>query len=320
MAGLPVVRYESMRVPAMFLALCFTLPALAWNNLGHRVCAAITYDHLTPNARARVDELIRRHPDYGTLLTRDSPPDPEARARAAFIMAASWPDAIRGDKRFYDESMPDIAPTPLLAGFPDMKKHTDWHYVDTPYSPEGVRAEDGGRAVQEITRLLTEITDEAANRAYDLPWLIHIEEDLHQPLHTMSRFLKLQPKGDEGGNEVFFLPASVGRGGRLYRTMHSIWDGAAGTDTSDANITKLAGEFVAAYWPDPNEPLEPARWVDEGFILSVRSAYTFGLGTGTKEMPLEMPDKYEANVRKVAQAQIARAGLRMAAILNGLFN
>src|SRR5215831_5086296 len=131
-----------MRRPAVWLAFCCALPALAWNSAGHRVCAAITYDHLTPQARARVDELIRHHPDYATILTRDSPPDPAARARAAFLTAATWPDLIRNDKRFYDDAKPDAMPTTKIDGFPDMKRHTKWHYIDVPYSPEGVWAPD----------------------------------------------------------------------------------------------------------------------------------------------------------------------------------
>jgi hypothetical protein len=318
-----------MRNPAAWFALSFALPAFAWNSTGHRVCAAITYDHLTPQARARVDELIRHHPDYATILTRDSPPDPAARARAAFIAASTWPDLIRSDKRFFDDSKPDATPTPQLDGFPDMKRHTHWHYIDVPYSPEGVWAEvpPPPTALSEITRLLTEIAKPIedpvnpapVNRAYDLPWLLHIEEDLHQPLHTVSRFLKSQPMGDEGGNNVFLIPSGA-TGGRLYQALHSVWDGAIGQDSSDANVTMLAKQLVASYVPEAPEIMDPAKWLDEGFVLSVKSVYTFGLATGTKEMPLEMPEKYEANARSVASVQIAKAGLRMAAILNSLFN
>ena len=185
-----------MRLSLPFLSLLCALPALAWNGTGHRVCAAITYDHLTPQARAKVDELLRRHPDYATLLTRDSPPDPAARARAAFLAAATWPDTIRNDTRFYDDTKADAQPTPVLPGFPDMKRHTNWHYIDMPLSPEGVPAhvEPPPTALSEMERILGKEIE-----PYDLPWLIHMEEDVHQPLHTVSRFLRSQPMGDQGG-------------------------------------------------------------------------------------------------------------------------
>jgi hypothetical protein len=313
-----------MRLSTSLLALLFAFPAFAWNNTGHRICAAITYDRLTPQARARVDEILRHHPDYATLLTRDSPPDPSARARAAFLAAAVWPDTIRNDKRFYDDTRADAQPTPLLAGFPDMKRHTNWHYVDIPYSPQGVPPKEPVRpnALSELERILgTHLT--GANSAYDLPWLIHVEEDVHQPLHDTSRFLKSQPDGDQGGNLVYVLPVGVPSGRRLYQTLHGVWDDAAGTDMSDANVTRMAAEIAAEYLTmlggKTKTPTDPKKWVEEGFKLSKRAVYTFGPVAGTKEMPLRLPENYESNVRRVARIQIAEAGFRLAAVLNELF-
>jgi hypothetical protein len=309
-----------MRLSLPVLVLLISLPALAWNGTGHRVCAAITYDRLTPKARARVDELLRRHPDYATLLTRDSPPDPEARARAAFLAAAAWPDTIRNDKRFYDDSKPEEIPTPALPGFPDMKRHTNWHYIDLPYSPEGVPAqvEPPPNALSELERILGKEIE-----PYDLPWLLHIEQDVHQPLHTISRFLKSQPMGDQGGNLVYIAPEGVRPGGRLYRTLHAVWDDLAGFDQSDAYVTRTAAEISADYaavvGPNPKNFKDPKKWMGEGFKLAKSVVYTFGPGTGTQEMPLKLPEKYEENARRVARKQIAEAGLRMAAVLNDKF-
>ena len=84
--------------------LCLALPAAAWNYSGHWIVAEIAYGRLAPQVRARVDELIRRHPDYDGMLTRDAPLDPAARVRYAFVYAAAWPDLILGDSRFYDET------------------------------------------------------------------------------------------------------------------------------------------------------------------------------------------------------------------------
>ena len=86
----------------------------------------------------RVDDLIRQHPDYAAVFIKDAPVDPAARARAAFLTAANWPDMIRaGDPRFYDETRKDAVPTPLLPGFPDMARHAGWHFIDIPYAPDG---------------------------------------------------------------------------------------------------------------------------------------------------------------------------------------
>jgi hypothetical protein len=274
-----------------------------------------------------VDELLRHHPDYATLLTRDSPPDPAARARAAFLAAAVWPDTIRNDKRFYDDTLAGAQPTTVLPGFPDMKRHTNWHYIDIPYSPQGVPAkvEAPPHALSELERILHDITKHLhdADLSYDLPWLIHMEEDVHQPLHDVSRFLKSQPEGDQGGNLVYVLPVGVSSGSRLYETLHAVWDNAAGRDLSDAYVTRAAAEITAEYLTMlvTNQKIQkdPRKWVEEGFKLSKTAVYTFGPATGTQEMPLNLPEKYESNVRRVGRIQIAAAGFRLAAVLNEIF-
>ena len=281
-------------------------PAAAWNATGHRAIAAIAYERLTPKARARVDELIAQHPDYATLLTRNAPDDPAGRARAAFLAASEWPDMIKGDRRFYDDTRKDALPTPLLPGFPDMKRHTNWHYYDTPYCPDGAhpQKQQPPHALSELPRLIREIG------VYNLPWIEHIEGDVHQPLHCVSRFLKSQPEGDAGGNRVFVTP----RG-----NLHSVWDGAAGADLSDAYLTRLAAEATAAH-PAPKHPdKNPKKWIEEGFNLCKTDVYTFGLETGTREHPIQLSEAYIENARRVALARIALAGYRLAAVLNDKF-
>src|SRR5580698_3292501 len=78
-------------------------PAAAWTAAGHRIIAAIAYARLTPQARARVDALIKSHPDYDRFI-HNAPSDAAARARAGFLAASVWPDDIKGDRRFWDDT------------------------------------------------------------------------------------------------------------------------------------------------------------------------------------------------------------------------
>jgi hypothetical protein len=304
---------------AAWTATCFSLApsAQAWNSTGHRLIAAIAYDRLTPKTRARVDALIRQHPDYEKLFLHDAPPDPAARARAAFITAAVWPDQIKGDPRFYDETRANTSPTPLLPGFPDMARHTIWHYYDTPYTPDGAEAEPQKppSALSELQRIIPIIgvkgevpPTSASNPTYLLPWLEHIAGDVHQPLHCVSRFLKSMPKGDAGGNNVYITGPA--------RNLHSLWDGAAGRDDSEAYAVKYIAEAVAAHPPSGRMQKKPAKWIHEGYEIAVSQVYTFGVDTGTREHPITLPPGYEANAAKVAQQRIAIAGYRLAAVLN----
>lgn len=304
---------------AAFFSILLTVAprAEAWNSTGHRLIAAIAYDRLTPKARARVDALIRRHPDYEKLFLRDAPTDPLARARAAFIAAAVWPDQIKGDPRFYDETRANASPTPLLPGFPDMARHTTWHYYDTPYTPDGAEPEQQKppHALSELTRIIPIIGSKAdvpptsaSNPVYLLPWLEHIAGDVHQPLHCVSRMLKSMPKGDQGGNLVYLTGPS--------RNLHSLWDGAAGRDDSAAYSAKYIAEAQAAHPAARRQEKSPAKWIHEGYEVAVSDVYTFGLETGTREKPITLPPGYEANAAKVAQQRIAIAGYRLAAVLN----
>jgi len=292
---------------------CLVTPAAAWNATGHRIVAAIAYEKLTITVRARVDDLIRKHPDYATVFTKDAPADPAARARAAFLTAANWPDMIRaGDPRFYDETRKDARPTPLLPGFPDMARHAGWHFVDIPYTPDGApgRPPPTPNVLTELQRILREIKAPPSEQqiVYDLPWLEHLVGDVHQPLHCTSRFLRSQRQGDAGGNFVFVAPG---------RTLHSLWDDAPGTDSSDEYVAAYAAKATAVY-PARHRAGNPRQWVAESLRLDTTDVYTFGPEAGSREHPIPLPSGYVENTTRVSVRRIAAAGDRLAAVLNGL--
>jgi hypothetical protein len=285
------------------MLLVIAVPLQAWNATGHRIVGAIAYDHLTPKARSRVDELLKQHPDLTALPARD-----------AFLAASVWPDAIKGDNRFYDDTRANVQPTPLLpdfakVGFVNMARHTNWHYIDLPFSPDGTPLEPSPspNALIELQRILKD----ANLSVFDLPWLVHLTGDVHQPLHCTSRFTKSNPHGDQGGNLVFVNPG---------RNLHAVWDDLAGTDTTDAYVNRYAAEitaeFVKTNGKRPHLSKDPKKWVDEGFDLAKREVYTFGPETGSREHPLPLPPGYEEGAQRVARIQLAKAGFRLAAALN----
>lgn len=296
----------------VFAVFALALPAAAWNYSGHRIVAEIAYRRLTPQARLRVDEMMRRHPDF-EMITHDAPADPDARVHYAFVWAASWPDQILSDSRFYDPARADSPPTPLLPGFPDMQRHPTWHYYDIPISGDGtpVLQQQPPHLMTELPRLLTELmTANPMQATYDLPWLVHLVGDSHQPLHATSRYLKSQPKGDAGGNFVFV------QGGP---NLHSLWDNAAAPrDSTYAEVVRYASEITAEN-PQSVGSLDPKQWMLESFELDKSTVYTFGLETGSTEHPLVMPPVYEEKAKSVARQRVALAGYRLAAVLNRLF-
>lgn len=299
--------------------------ALAWNHVGHKAVAGVAYERLTPAARAKVDALIRSHPDYQSWLAT-APADEAGRARHAFMQASYWPDTIKGDVRFYDESKPEPPPTPKLGGFPDMKRRTNWHYINIAFSPDGTPFPPPPpvNVLTQIKTILGVIGVDPApapgsvaaeqDPAYLLPWLIHLVGDVHNPMHCTSRWKKDQvdprtgkPWSDLGGNGVSVVGAY---------NLHAYWDDALGiTDTPSfvdgvVKVLQKKGEEGA-------EIKDPETWVNEGARLAESVCYNFGSeGKGTKEDPVKLPDEYSIKARELARERAALAGRRLAAVLN----
>ena len=310
------------KLPALLLV---ALPLPAWNHVGHKAIAGLAWERLTPAAREGVERLLRAHPDFEKLSAGASQRD---KVRLAFINAAYWPDTIRGDPRFYTDTDPDARPTPTLPGFPDMKRRTNWHYINLPYSVDGTPAPP-----PPTPNILTQLNviipvigrnppkpgsaPAEEDPVYLLPWLLHLVGDVHQPLHCATRFHAKQvdsqgrPRSDLGGNTIRLKNGS---------NLHALWDDALGrTDTKRYLESVIAR--LAAVKPngDPNQ-LTPQKWVDEGYVIARRIVYD-GIPAEifNETGPLSLPGAYIARMRRVAFERAALAGLRLANLLNREF-
>lgn len=305
-------------------ALLAVAPAMAWNHVGHKAVAGIAYDQLTKTARAKVDALIRSHPDYA-MLTQGSPEDAKRKARYAFMQAAYWPDTIKGDPRFYDDGRFGVTATAPQPGFADMKQRRNWHYINVPFSTDGTETVPPREpnVLSQIKAILGVIGREAPSpgsvRAeedpvYLLPWLLHLIGDVHQPLHCGTRFKKGQvdpktgkPWSDLGGNTVNVVGSF---------NLHAFWDDALGITDTPVYIDGLI-KVIKKHAKEKETAVEPAKWVDEGFELTKTVVYSFGnTGGETKENPINLSDEYRLKARDVARQRAALGGHRLAAVLN----
>ncbi|MBM3814479.1 MAG: S1/P1 nuclease [Acidimicrobiia bacterium] len=313
--------YECRKVSnsvVLLIGLALIQPLAAWNAVGHRAIAGMAYDRLSAMARARVDELLRRHPDY-ELLTRGGPADAAGKARYAFMTAAVWPDIIKGDERFYDEARPDAKPTPAVKGFPDMKQRRNWHYINVPYSADGTEVAEPPvpNALTQLNWMIPLLGKPEVGKpaledpVYLLPWFLHVAGDLHQPLHCATRFRKTQrdrngkPMSDLGGNTVQLT------GGK---NLHAFWDDSLGVGESVANIERLIKKLRGQKL-EMQVTMEPAKWVDEGFEISKSFLYSFGTEGGTKEDPVNLSGAYKKRAKQIAQARASLGAQRIAALL-----
>jgi hypothetical protein len=300
----------------LLACLCLLLTAVpaadAWNAVGHRAIAALAYDNLNKRARARVDQLIRRHPDYSQWI-QGAPPSPRQRARFAFTQAAVWADNIKGDARFYDEARRDAKPTPTLAGFPDMKQHRNWHYINVAFSTDGTalpKEPPTPNALTELTRIIPLLPSDEG--VYLLPWFLHIAGDVHQPLHCATRFRQGQndpqgrPWSDLGGNTVHVVGA---------HNLHAFWDDALGIVDSDTYIDELA-KFLSRQPKEKPVVTDPKTWINEGARIAQDHVYSFGNEGGSKDNPIRLDSNYVQKSRTLSRQRAALAAYRIAAILN----
>lgn len=301
---------------ATVCCLLLAVPAAdAWNAVGHRAVAGLAYDNLTKKARARVDDLIRRHPDYNQWI-QGAPGDANKRARYAFMKAAVWSDTIKGDPRFYDEARRGVSPTPTLPGFPDMKQHRNWHYINVAFSTDGTplpKAPPTPNALTELNRIIPLLSSEDA--VYLLPWVLHIAGDVHQPLHCVTRFRKGQndpqgrPWSDLGGNTVNVVGAY---------NLHAFWDDALGIVDSDTYVDRLVKVLASQPKEKPAVTI-PDTWIQEGFQIAKDHVYSFGNEGGSKENPIRLDTNYIQKSRELSRRRAALAGRRLAAVLNARF-
>jgi hypothetical protein len=299
---------ESMlrRVAKPLASVILLVLVTAWSPAGHRTVAQIAWDNMTARARARAVALLLRGPArarLASLYPADGTSD--ARGRALFLNAATWPDLVRNrtaDWNVYNR------PT--------------WHYADFYWSASDGPVHDlaGPAAVnagERITALRVQLADPRVadtTKAVALAWLLHLVGDIHQPLHCSSRVTIADPlpRGDQGGNR-FALDDG--------HNLHAYWD-----EMLDAGAPRRSDEDSIAYaarsarriegaHPRPSvaplaDSLDVALWERECLHVAQTVVYG-GLTPGVAPSP-----DYRSRALEISERQIALAGYRLAGLLN----
>ena len=284
-------------------------PALAWDNFGHMVVAAVAWQHLTPTARTQATALLRLNPDYPTWVNGVATENQDV---IAFLSAATWPDAIKREEGYVnDGERPEGPNANQNSGYPDRDEHRYWHYVDTPFSPDAtalppIPVPNAATRIEDFRQLLADPTAPADLRSYDLAWLLHLVGDIHQPLHAVSRFTRELPAGDLGGNRIRLCAPPC----RL--NLHYFWDAALGYGTPIEALAAARG--LPSPPPRRIRDTRVQNWVDESARIARRVVYQSPVGPGVGPYP--PTPGYRAKARVVARRQIALAGRRLALLLN----
>jgi hypothetical protein len=301
--------------------LLITTSAFGWGCEGHQTIALIARAHLTPSASQAVDQLLRENP-IGPELSRfckDRPND-------LMADAATWADDAK-----------------------TIEKTAEWHFIDIPLavhadqdhqnvtpwckpSPEG-RPGCIVSAIDFEWAILRDTSQPVALRAKALRYLIHFVGDLSQPLHATDN-------RDRGGNctEIRFFSQEKPE------NLHSIWDYriiARDLETTKSNQLQYARTLDARFsgdWPSWGEgKIETPAWAWDSHALASTVTYadlkpsipisspSAGLAddavckserAAVAALHISIDEEYVGHALPVIREQLAKAGYRLAGLLN----
>jgi hypothetical protein len=226
-----------------------------------------------------------------------------------------------------------------------------WHFIDIPrgarksemaqYCPPATGCVTTALANQ--VAILRDPHATAQARADALRFAIHLVGDIHQPLHTTTN-------NDRGGNCVpvaFFerAPKETNPTAESYNpNLHEAWDVEIidkflNGQTPRQAADDLDGKFHARITGWQSRPPNFSAWVWESHQLAERTSY----GRLPTKIAIEMPQSvegcadddhistrmlhlnedlaayYQSAAAPVVQEQLAKAGTRLAALLNSLW-
>jgi hypothetical protein len=259
-------------------------PSWGWAELGHQLVGELAQRQLTPEANARVQELLRGEP-VPTLAG-----------------VSVWADRLR-------------------ASDPERFKATaSWHYVNIHDGSCHFVAErdcpDGAcvvGAIEAQIRLLRDPSQSTDVRREALKFIVHFLGDVHQPLHSSNR-------PDHGANKFEISlrtdipPEEYARDryqdGVMGTNLHAVWDYyvlASANLSLSAYADRLATASTRAA-PSPTNPVDWARQSCE--LIGRRALYP---------RTHKMGSRYLNAMRPLAERRVALAANRLAGLLNEAF-
>ena len=257
-----------------------TVQAGAWGEEGHRGIADAVQSRLETSTAKAIAKIVGSGGDL---------------APGTLARLSEWPDQIRALTKNPHATIVGFSPAEMeealqfVAAHPD---NTNWHFVDLPpgsaHYPDLAHPDLADPALPfttttDIVHMIHRSMDilEASTESPEftklqaLRWLLHLSEDIHQPLHVASGYYstaadtlshpmmltdpaevtKQHGKNDRGGNVLLYLVDPSCPTKPTHDNLHAIWDdclvdvvgGAKGcvSKTTDQTVAKVAAHVKA---------------------------------------------------------------------------
>jgi len=291
------MRSPALCIPNVVLAvLLCPVAAWAWGNDGHKIVAVIAADNLTSAAASHVADIL------GVPANK--------RAIANAMEAAS----VRPDTEFRED-----------------RRTEPWHFIDICLQDRRTDVParcPGGNCVtakiDEYSKRLKQKNYDRWGAAGDLSFLIHFVGDIHQPLHAAN-------DGDRGGNCVPVDSRS------REKNLHAVWDTTVvrrleydiDSGRPETTAHKLERTYAAEREADSWIPTDGIAWESNQVARSdIYAALqipiepcqpTANVCRNPLGRPVELDSSYLDHADAVAGHQLAKAGFRLASLLNGIW-
>lgn len=195
-----------------------------------------------------------------------------------------------------------------------------WHFVDLPIR-ENVTLENMSNyynknsiipQLEKEIKLLKDNKTEANLKQESLMFLIHFVGDIHMPLHCSN-------DNDRGGN--LKIVHVKGKRNAVKTNLHHYWDEILNAyPMNQTEIDKLGFELSHSITDTEFKIYasgDPKDWAFDTYTISKKYVYV-NLPTGETEITL--PDNYNEKMMPIAKLQLQKAGIRLAYILNSIFD
>lgn len=191
---------------------------------------------------------------------------------------------------------------------PEYAYSKTWHYknIDDGLTYDGAPLEEKGdvvRAIYDQVEILQNPEASREEKQLALKIVVHLLGDIHQPMH-------MGHKSDLGGNR--WMIKYFGKDNNL----HSIWDSSLPESAHKWSYTEWQQQIDRATESQEEEILkdgDPSKWGEETYNIC-KQVYTL-TPEGTK-----ISYDYVADWTPVIEQQFLKGGLRLADLLNSIFD